>query len=337
MSLPPMITAKALGAMPQFTLEALGERTLTRALAKAELPYDFVESRDGYIPKQALASFIGEVGRAVGDENIGLLWAPELTVADYGAWGRYVLGAPTLRAALERAQKVMPYHSSHDRTFFRSVGDLCGYEYRFSLKAHVAYPSIAFSALGAVLSVFVHYMRPKWRPKQIRIDLPRPTAHEEVEATFGCPVTWEQDRLEILFEQSALITAAKGETPTTATLEEIARERSNVTPSCFTDVVSRIMELQIATNGISLEGAARTINFGPRALQRRLRTEGTNFRSLANQVKASRAKEMLRVGSLSVQEVAVDLGFENSQNFSRAFRKATGLTPSEYAAFCGHR
>ncbi|WP_299356008.1 AraC family transcriptional regulator [uncultured Shimia sp.] len=318
--------------MPQFTREAVGDKALDRALREAGLPYEFVEVQEGYIPKLALATFIGEVGRAFGDESIGLLWAPHLTIADYGAWGGYVLGAVTLQAALERAQEVMPYHSSHDRTFFRADGNLLGYEYRFSLKNHSAYPSIAFSALGAVLSIFSHYLGPTWRPSQIRIDLPRTKAHEHVETMFGCPVLWESDRLEIMFERPILATAVRNRNTSPVVLEDIKRERCHGAPSSFVEVVSQVLELQIATNGIALETAAQRLDLGPRALQRRLQSDGTNFRSLANQVKTKRAIEMLREGSLSVQDIAIDLGYENAQNFSRAFRKGTGMSPTQFAA-----
>lgn len=332
MSLPSMISAKALGAMPQFTLEQIGEKALDRALGKAGLPHKFIEARDGYIPKNALAIFIDQVARELGEGNIGLVWAPALTVADYGAWGGYVLGAPTLGAALIRAQSVMPYHSSKDKTNFRIHGDLVGYEYQFALKEHPTYPNIAFSAIGAVLSVFYHFLGSSWRPRQIFCDLPRLQIHEEVEATFGCPVLWNKDRLEIWFERSALSVVSPHQMTKKTTLEDIKRERVVRPPSSFPEIVSRVLQLQIASGGIDLNAAARSLDIGPRSLQRRLQSEGASFRALANRAKAARAIELLYEGSLSVQEIATDLGYENSQNFSRAFRRSIGLPPSAYVS-----
>jgi AraC family transcriptional regulator len=45
-----------------------------------------------------------------------------------------------------------------------------------------------------------------------------------------------------------------------------------------------------------------------------------------------RAKYMLRISSLTVSEVGVGVGFEDVSHFSRAFRRATGVTPSAFRA-----
>ncbi|MTI02192.1 AraC family transcriptional regulator [Roseibium sp. RKSG952] len=280
--------------------------------------------------KTRLQLFIDQVARELGEGDIGLIWAPALTVADYGAWGGYVRGAPTLGAALIRAQSVMPYHSSMDKTNFRIHSNLVGYEYKFGLKKHVAYPNIAFSAIGAVLSIFYHFLGSSWRPRQIFCDLPRLQPHEEAEATFGCPVLWNKDRLEIWFERSALSVVSPHQVTKRVTLEDIKRERVIGPPASFPEIVSRVLQLQIALGGIDLNAAARSLDIGPRSLQRRLQSEGVNFRTLANRAKTARAVELLNEGSLSVQEIATDLGYENSQNFSRAFRRSLGLPPSAY-------
>jgi AraC-like DNA-binding protein len=41
-----------------------------------------------------------------------------------------------------------------------------------------------------------------------------------------------------------------------------------------------------------------------------------------------RARELLRNTSLSVLDVSLDLGFQHQNNFARAFRRITGMTPT---------
>ena len=48
--------------------------------------------------------------------------------------------------------------------------------------------------------------------------------------------------------------------------------------------------------------------------------------------KMRRARELLRSSSLSVQEIARQLGYQDPLYFSRAFHKLTGLSPSAYRA-----
>ena len=76
MNIPPIISAKSLGTMPQFALQHLGSRALDRALERTGLPHRFIEARDGYIPEHLLAGFIDALSKATGEQSIGLCWAP---------------------------------------------------------------------------------------------------------------------------------------------------------------------------------------------------------------------------------------------------------------------
>jgi AraC-like DNA-binding protein len=43
-----------------------------------------------------------------------------------------------------------------------------------------------------------------------------------------------------------------------------------------------------------------------------------------------RARELLRNTRLSVLDVSLDLGFQHQNNFARAFRRITGVTPTDF-------
>ncbi len=46
--------------------------------------------------------------------------------------------------------------------------------------------------------------------------------------------------------------------------------------------------------------------------------------------RVTRARDLLRSTSLRVQDVSLDLGFQHQNNFARAFRRITGMTPSRF-------
>ena len=47
-------------------------------------------------------------------------------------------------------------------------------------------------------------------------------------------------------------------------------------------------------------------------------------------VRMEESKLLLREGTLSMGEIAKQLGFSSQQQFSRQFHAVTGMTPSEY-------
>lgn len=83
---------------------------------------------------------------------------------------------------------------------------------------------------------------------------------------------------------------------------------------------------------ITLEELARRVNVSPRTIDRYLKQEGMGFRQLSDKVRFEQACELLSVEGASVSAVAVQLGFSDAANFSRAFRRVMGMLPSEYQA-----
>ena len=82
----------------------------------------------------------------------------------------------------------------------------------------------------------------------------------------------------------------------------------------------------------ALDEVAARLRVSARTLKRRLQEEGTSFMTLLNEKRARDAGDLLARTSLSVQEIAERLGYQNPANFSRAFVKSTGQTPTNYRA-----
>jgi transcriptional regulator GlxA family with amidase domain len=57
---------------------------------------------------------------------------------------------------------------------------------------------------------------------------------------------------------------------------------------------------------------------------------GITFSDWVRHERVQCSMNLLRVSDRSVCETAIAAGFRNSRTFERAFKKATGLTPSEY-------
>ena len=69
-----------------------------------------------------------------------------------------------------------------------------------------------------------------------------------------------------------------------------------------------------------------------RQLRAGLAREGTSFRAILSGVVIERAQELLANPRLSSKEIAFQLGFAQPPSFSRAFTKATGVTPEQFRA-----
>lgn len=78
-----------------------------------------------------------------------------------------------------------------------------------------------------------------------------------------------------------------------------------------------------------IEMAARE-NVSARTLIRHLREEGATYQQLLDTVREELACWLLLQTETSVEEIAGRLGYEDTSNFSRTFRRWVGMTPSEF-------
>ena len=79
---------------------------------------------------------------------------------------------------------------------------------------------------------------------------------------------------------------------------------------------------------LDLAGTAKRLATSSRSLRRRLRDEGTSFRSLLDEVRSSLADEWLEDPRRSITEIGLDLGYTDAANFARAYRRTKGVSPS---------
>lgn len=80
----------------------------------------------------------------------------------------------------------------------------------------------------------------------------------------------------------------------------------------------------------SLAALATELHTSPRTLIRRLKRQGTSYRSLLEQAQLDCADALLGQAQLTVAEVGERLGYNDPANFGRAFRKSTGVTPAAW-------
>ncbi|SPM32531.1 AraC family transcriptional regulator, partial [Mycobacterium rhizamassiliense] len=99
-----------------------------------------------------------------------------------------------------------------------------------------------------------------------------------------------------------------------------------------TGVARRVRERLASIDGEprTIAAVARRLAMSERTLRRRLAEENTTFRELVEEVHRVLAEELLATGALSVEDVALRLGYAEATSFIAAFKRWTGTTPARY-------
>lgn len=78
------------------------------------------------------------------------------------------------------------------------------------------------------------------------------------------------------------------------------------------------------------EAMAAELHMSSRTLMRRLKQHGTSYQELLDEVRKEQAQWYLRHTGRSVESIAEALGYHDTSNFSRSFRRWFGVPPSAF-------
>ena len=98
------------------------------------------------------------------------------------------------------------------------------------------------------------------------------------------------------------------------------------------DLLARIRSALLSPDGryLGLEEVAAKLNMSPRTVRRKLASHGVSYRKILDDVLRRQAMGLLSHSSLSIEQIADQLGYSDPANFSRAFQRWTLSTPSAF-------
>lgn len=96
-------------------------------------------------------------------------------------------------------------------------------------------------------------------------------------------------------------------------------------------IVERVRNLLICGDGgyPSVDDVARELHVSARTLKRKLAEYGATYSTLLDEIRLRDALRLLEGTRLPVDEIAARVGYTDRANFTRAFKRWTGVAPSE--------
>lgn len=112
---------------------------------------------------------------------------------------------------------------------------------------------------------------------------------------------------------------------------EVKEQRENVSTS--SPLARRMAEYLLShyTEDLSLKTLGALLKGNPAYLGQIFRRDtGKSFSEYLKDIRVAKAKELLKEGRYSAQEISSRVGFSNVTYFTSVFKKETGLSPAEY-------
>ena len=158
--------------------------------------------------------------------------------------------------------------------------------------------------------------------------VPRREHHRRAPAGHGLQDRLNADQTALIFPAGQLERPVPGaNSRQRAMLEESVAKYWAVTLPSVADQVIRLLRQRVLFGDFAEETIARRLTMHPRALNRRLKAEGTTFRKLLNEVRFEVAGQLLLGTRMGVTEIASALGYADTSAFSHAFSRMAGTPP----------
>lgn len=301
---------------------------------RAGLDSDALKNPNARYPDDQLARLL-EMAAKKADmgSGFGLSVARFVTPTTLHALGFSVLASEHLLAALLRLTR-----------YYRIVSngalialDKGKHDYRLQLRFNQkeSLPHEWHDAVIATLLTICRWLKGNdFAPLRVNLRRPKPNLQEPFEFFFNAPVQYGCQQDSLVFDKDSVLV----ELPTSNA--ELAYQNDKIVADYlarFNNVrlserVRAIFIERLVTGKFSEEQTAEQLNLSLRSLQRRLSEEQTSYQQLLDETRLDLALQYINRTSLTVAQIAPLVGFSDSSNFNRAFKRWLGISPSKYRA-----
>ena len=328
----------------EFTLPVQYIRQIADQVARmdAQMPASFRRKHWDALPAgdvQVLAldefeQLVQDAITATGEPAFGLLVGERMQINSHGMLGYAAMNSATLRDAIALMEQYLQIRTQLVRVRHAAVDGAVRIIFEEAIPLQVVRRSVLDTIVLTIKNLFDHITGGAVRTLHVCFPLEQPTYAALAEEMFGCPVRYGQPWCGFAFAADGLDTPLSMADPVTLRqaiqvcqkeLDKSAQQQS---------WAGKLQRLLLESQGgfPSLNVAARLFNVTPRTLHRRLVEEGTSYRAVIDEVRLRLAVEHLKLGKLSIDEIAFTLGYTDTANFRRAFMRWMGVSPSAYRA-----
>ena len=283
----------------------------------------------------SLAQTVAERGVAmVGDRGLGFRYARAMSITLHGPVGLLALSSASAQDALEAACRFLGLRAPFLEIEQIRQGEMAHLKLRSTAQLGVAHDFVIEAMLMGLAFMVEQLLEVLPEGLEIHRQGREPAYLEALKQDVGVTVKFEQSEDALVFPVSALAARPRLADPQVAA---IAREQCEMQFRQWRTEEEGVMAERIRSALQdrpaplpSLEAMADKLAVSARTLKRHLQQAGLSYRQLQDEERYRQAQRLLAKPENSISEVAYSLGYSDVANFSKAFKRWSGLTPKGY-------
>lgn len=300
--------------------------SIGRVFANVEMPLALLDNPDLPLPLVEQFRVLTAAGREIGDPFVGASLGRLVNLEHLGVYGAWMSDAPTLANLIDRCERgVGRYLQTATRIRLSILESGAQFSIEFLDTRSESWLQNELLGVSYLIACIRQFAGPSWSPTLVRSTCTGTESAAALEKIFEAPVQFGAEISSVHFEP-ALLTAVKTTMP-----RPIADEEPTLPdPDWYRDDVAALIAISLLERQPKIDWLASRMGMSRRSLQRVLDAEGCSFSEILEGLLKDRAIDMLSMTDHSVTTVGLNLGYSDSAHFTRAFRRWTGLAPSDF-------
>ncbi|MFB2892384.1 helix-turn-helix domain-containing protein [Aerosakkonemataceae cyanobacterium BLCC-F50] len=329
----PLIRASAVLPFVKF-LNHIGAPT-ERYLKQVHLPIVNPENSENLVPLIQTLAFGELVARKEGIENLGMVVAQKSQLSELGNYGGLLCQSLTLYEMLCKIVKLRSMLNSGAKVWLTEDSNYFWLKHQFTIPHHIQ----ADQGQGFALTMYLNVIRlaagSNWQPDRLYLQgsKSKNKFFLELDCLSNTQIYFHQSHNAFRFSKNLLSKPLIRST--IPFIYSDAEENLKLTaPSAnLTDSLRQLILLLLPEGHPSLPIAAEASGTSIRTFQRQLEKSNLNYSQLVEQIRFDQAVNLLKDPTNKLIDIAFDLGYTDAANFTRAFKRWTGVSPSQFRNF----
>lgn len=303
-----------------------------RVLQKSKLQIRAMHDPEALIPLRNLCRFLDDVVRREGIANLGFHVGLRTPIESLGDFGLMVRRSVTLWDALHTAERLVSTLSTGFNLRIQRAGGVVWVHHQNLIADAPGSRHADTFGLMMLVNLIRLTTSERWRPPAVRLLMPPDRTVADLPVFRTAAVEFQQTTSAIAVPAPLLSELLDRRAQHGAGDSQSLAERlqSSAPAQDLCGSVKQFLRSQIPHGVTDITAAAEAAGLSVRTLQRQLMEEGCEYSRLLEQTRFRLAVELLRDVDLKIVDIAQELGYGDAANFTRAFRRWTGLSPLEF-------
>ncbi|WP_312080511.1 AraC family transcriptional regulator [Acinetobacter schindleri] len=285
------------------------------------------------IPTAIANDMVKHALKLTGEPTLGYHLGTQMRISIHGFIGYAIMTANNITEALVLANRFIQLRLPFLQLFFSTFGVKATVQLQTDIQMEPLRTEISIALMIGLISMAKAITGISDATGEIDFDFKKPEGFERFMVKFPThQFRFEQPHLLLSFDKNYLMNKLVHADPIAS---QIAINQCEAELSALGErhrIAMRVRD--ILTNSeqhyLSIEAVADRLHMSDRTLKRQLAAEGTSFSTLVDEVRYRHATSLLSRTDFTLEQIADELGYSDVANFSRAFKRWSGRSPSNW-------